>query len=120
MPVALLVEAAVGFLKANGEDITSDRVLLMHEKRFMDATFERLSDHDVEPEDSIEILVSCRQVTQPNPDHHDSGTPIRGRPRTRTPPRARHNSQHMGRGDSSSEREPAEGISKRYRLRVYG
>ena len=67
MPVALLVEAAAGILMQNGEtwsgeEITKDQIVLMHADRFMDATFERLSDHDVEPEDLVEILVTRKQI----------------------------------------------------------
>ena len=67
MPVALLVEAAAGILLQNGEtwsgeEITNDQIVLMHANRFMDATFERLSDHDVEPEDLVEILVTRKQI----------------------------------------------------------
>jgi hypothetical protein len=58
MPVALLVDAACRLLRQSGEDIRDDQIVLKHKNRVMDATFERLSDHNVEPEDQIEILVS--------------------------------------------------------------
>ena len=65
MPVALLVEAAADLLQNLDQDITKDQIVLMHYSRFMDATFERLSDHDVESEDIIEILVNRRHVHKP-------------------------------------------------------
>jgi hypothetical protein len=72
MPVALLVEAATRILQDNGETITKDHVVLMHDRRYMDATFERLSDHDVESEDVIDILIygvrSLSKSKQPDPD----------------------------------------------------
>jgi hypothetical protein len=65
MPVALLVEAAADLLQNLDQDITKDQIVLMHYSRFMDATFERLSDHDVASEDVIEILVNRRHVRKP-------------------------------------------------------
>jgi viroplasmin and RNaseH domain-containing protein len=57
MPVALLVEAAFKLLERRGMRIQLAHIVLMHENRFMDATFERLSDHNVEPDDQVDILV---------------------------------------------------------------
>jgi hypothetical protein len=82
MPVALLVEAAAKILQDNGENITKDHVVLMHDHRYMDATFERLSDHDIESEDVIDILInrgrSLSKSKQSDPDvqpgsPHDKG-----------------------------------------------
>jgi hypothetical protein len=78
MPV-LLVEAATKILQDNGESITKDQVVLMHDRRYMDATFERLSDHDVESEDVIDILIysvrSLSKSKQPDPDFKP-GSPL--------------------------------------------
>jgi hypothetical protein len=112
MPVAVLVQAAVGFLKANGEDITSDRVILMHKTQYMDATCECLSDHGIAPDDLIEILVSYRQGTDVNSGPHAPVSPMRGRPRTQTPPRTRYSNRNGERGDQNSEREQEKGIAK--------
>jgi viroplasmin and RNaseH domain-containing protein len=79
MPVARLVDAAGRILRQNGEDIREDQIVLMHDNRVMDATFGRLSDHNVESEDRIEILVSTsdlfthsrRIVSNPKPTHPD-------------------------------------------------
>jgi hypothetical protein len=65
MPVALLVDAAIELLQQLGEDADKEQVVLMHYSRFMDATFERLSDHDVESEDIIEIVLNRQQVRKP-------------------------------------------------------